>query len=65
MTVSATNFAGTDSYDYDVAGDFVGKLHLGLAGEKDAHRFGVSLDVSAGDKGARSTGVTLDYRLTF
>lgn len=65
VTVSATNFAGTDSYDYDVAGDFVGKLHLGLAGEKDAHRFGVSLDVSAGDKGARSTGVTLDYRLTF
>ena len=65
VTVSATNFAGTDSYDYDVAGDFVGKLHLGLAGEKDAHRFGVSLDVSAGDKGACSTGVTFDYRLTF
>ena len=65
VRVSATNFAGTDTYGYDIAGDFVGKLNLGLTGEKDAHRFGVSLDFSAGDKGARSTGVTFDYRLTF
>ena len=65
VRVSATHFAGSDTYAYDVAGDFVGKVNLGLSAEKDVHRFGVSLDFSAGDKGVRNAGFSFDYRLNF
>lgn len=65
VEVSAMNFNGTDSYSYDITGDVVGKMSFGVNAEKGSHRIGVNVGVSAGDKGARSTTLSLDYRLAF
>lgn len=64
-SVSATSYAASDSYRFDVAGKTMGELKLGLSAEKKNHTFGLSYTGSVGTQGSQTHSVTASYSYRF
>ena len=64
-SVSATSYAASDSYRFDVAGKTMGEVKLGISAERKNHSFGLSYTGAVGTQGTQTHALTAHYNYRF
>ena len=64
-SVSATSYAASDSYRFDVAGKTMGEVKLGISAERKNHTFGLSYTGAVGTQGTQTHALTAHYNYRF